>query len=202
MDTRIYITFMRHGRSRADDEEVHEGRYDSPLTDVGRAQVQRRAEDWILRNVSFDQIITSTLVRAQESAQIVGEILDVPVEADPDWMEFNNGPLAGLPIDIAAQRYPQPDFRHPYEPFWDTGESDWEVYRRAARAVENTIRRGPGPYLVVAHGGILNTALRTVVGAGPMINQTGIWFRFGDAGYARTVYDPDKHRWGLLELKS
>ena len=27
---------MRHGRSRADDEMVHEGRYDSPLTDIGR----------------------------------------------------------------------------------------------------------------------------------------------------------------------
>ena len=31
----IDITLMRHGRSRADDEMVHEGRYDSPLTDVG-----------------------------------------------------------------------------------------------------------------------------------------------------------------------
>ena len=27
----IFITFMRHGRSRADDEQVHEGRYDSLL---------------------------------------------------------------------------------------------------------------------------------------------------------------------------
>ena len=36
MDNSIYITFMRHGRFRADDEEVNEGRYDSLLTDVGR----------------------------------------------------------------------------------------------------------------------------------------------------------------------
>ena len=27
MDNSIYITFMRHGRFRADDEEVNEGRY-------------------------------------------------------------------------------------------------------------------------------------------------------------------------------
>ena len=33
---------MRHGRSRADDELVHEGRYDSPLTDVGRTLGARR----------------------------------------------------------------------------------------------------------------------------------------------------------------
>jgi len=36
IDNSIYITFMRHGRFRADDEEVNEGRYDSLLTDVGR----------------------------------------------------------------------------------------------------------------------------------------------------------------------
>ena len=40
------ITLMRHGRSRADDETVHEGRYDSPLTNVGKAQVHSRAEEW------------------------------------------------------------------------------------------------------------------------------------------------------------
>ena len=44
MDNIIHITLMRHGRSRADDEMVHEGSYDSPLTDVGRAQVRSRAE--------------------------------------------------------------------------------------------------------------------------------------------------------------
>ena len=29
MEKIIHITFMRHGRSRADDEGVHEGRYDA-----------------------------------------------------------------------------------------------------------------------------------------------------------------------------
>lgn len=37
------LTLLRHGRSRADDEDVHEGRYNSPLTDVGRAQAQALA---------------------------------------------------------------------------------------------------------------------------------------------------------------
>jgi 2,3-bisphosphoglycerate-dependent phosphoglycerate mutase len=202
METKIYLTFMRHGRSRADDEEVHEGRYDSPLTEAGREQIQRRAAGWQRQGVSFDRIIASTLLRATESAQIVGAMLNVPVESDPDWMEINNGPLAGLPRSVAAQRYPQPAFRNPYEPFWESGESDWEVYCRAARAVESVIRRGPGHYLVVAHGGILNDALRAIVGSGPAVNASGIWFHFGDAGYASTVYTPEKHHWGLLELKS
>jgi 2,3-bisphosphoglycerate-dependent phosphoglycerate mutase len=202
MKTKIHITFMRHGRSRADDENVHEGRYDSPLTEIGRAQIRQRATGWQSQGITFDRIIASTLQRAAESAQIVGDILQIPVERDPDWMEMNNGPLAGLSREVAAQRYPQPAFRNPYEPFWETGESDWELYGRAARAVEKVIRRGAGRYLVVAHGGILNDALRTIVGSGPTVNASGIWFRFGDAGYARTVYNPQKHQWGLLELKS
>ena len=64
---------MRHGRSLADDEMVHEGRYDSPLTDVGRAQVRSRAARWKRSGVTFDLIVASTLVRAAESARIVGE---------------------------------------------------------------------------------------------------------------------------------
>lgn len=36
MSNEIHLTLLRHGRSRADDEEVHEGRYDSPLTEAGR----------------------------------------------------------------------------------------------------------------------------------------------------------------------
>jgi 2,3-bisphosphoglycerate-dependent phosphoglycerate mutase len=200
MDKNIYITFMRHGRSRADDEEVHEGRYDSPLTDLGREQVRKRAQTWLDAGTRFDLIVTSTLDRAHESAQIIGQILHVPVETDPDWMEFNNGPLAGVKRDFAKEHYPQPDFRNPYEPFWETGESDWEAYCRAARAVESVVRRGPGQYLVVAHGGIINDAMRTIIGSGPSINGSGIWFRFGDTGFARTVYNPQKHQWGLLEL--
>jgi len=32
----LHLTLLRHGRSRGDDENVHEGRYDAPLTEVGR----------------------------------------------------------------------------------------------------------------------------------------------------------------------
>ncbi len=40
------ITWLRHGRSSGDDEGVHEGRYDAPLTEVGRAQATARAATW------------------------------------------------------------------------------------------------------------------------------------------------------------
>lgn len=200
MENKILITLLRHGRSRADDENVHEGLYDSPLTEVGRAQVHSRAQDFLQRGFQFDLIITSTLKRANETARIIGSTLGVPVEDDPDWMEWDNGPLAGLPFDMAEERYPKPAFRNPYTPMAGSGESGWDIYSRAARAVQNLVQRGPGSYLVVAHGGILNTALQTMMGAIPTVNQQGFAIAFGDTGYVRLVYYPDQHRWVLLEF--
>ncbi len=193
----IFITFMRHGRSRADDEQVHEGRYDSSLTDTGREQVNRRTRYWLEAGVCFDQIVASTLVRARETAEIVGRALQVKVDLDPDWMEMDNGPLAGLSLDEARVRYPRPPFRNPYQGMAGTGESEWDLQTRAARAVQSVVRRGPGRYLVVAHGGILNAALRHVVGAPIPLNGQGIWFAFGDTGYYETVYTPARHYWEL-----
>lgn len=202
MENKIHVTFLRHARSRADDENVHEGRYDSPLTDAGRAQVHARAQDFLARSFQFDRIVASTLQRAHETASIIGKTLQIPVETDPDWIELDNGPLAGMSRIEALAKYPVPAFRNPYEPFCSTGESDWEIYCRSAKAVEKIIRRGTGSYLVVAHGGILNSALRTIVGAPPFINRQGAAFAFGDTGYARFIYYPAEHIWVLREFNA
>jgi 2,3-bisphosphoglycerate-dependent phosphoglycerate mutase len=114
-------------------------------------------------------------------------------------MEADNRPLAGLPFDVAAHRYLRSSFRNPYEPFYGVGESDWEIHCRAIRATEKIIRRRAGCYLIVSHGGILNEALRGIVGASPPINgQHEIWFALGDTGYVKTIYTPAKHQW-LIE---
>ena len=205
MDDTLHITLMRHGRSRADDEEVHEGRYDSPLTDVGRSQVRARAEEWRRGGVTFDLIVASTLVRASESAQIVGEVLDVPIEYDPDWMEHDNGPLAGLPFEVARERYPKPEFANPFQPFVAStgeGESGWDLFIRAADALQGVVRRGRHSTLVVAHGGILNGAMYCILGISPPTSNTGVRFAFGDACFVRTSYSPGRHIWTIREMSA
>lgn len=202
MEPVLDITFLRHGRSRADDEHVLEGRYDSPLTEVGQAQARARAEGWLRAGVRFNLVICSTLQRARSTAEIVAGCLDAPLETDPDWMEMDHGPLAGLSHEEADRLYPRPAFRNPYEAVAGTGESEIGLHTRAARAVERLVRRGPGRYLVVAHGGILNAALRGIVGAPYPINYHGIWFHFSDLGYARFEYRPGAHIWTMQEFCS
>jgi 2,3-bisphosphoglycerate-dependent phosphoglycerate mutase len=193
---------MRHGRSLADDEGVHEGRYDSPLTKIGHVQSHTRAQEFRKRGLKFDVIISSPLQRAQSTAQAFEKALRVPVELDEDWMEMDNGPLAGMKREVAAVKYPKPAFRNLYEPICGTGESAWELYCRAARAVEKIIWRGAGKYLVVAHGGILNAAMRTIMGIPPRGDKPDVVFGFGDLGYARMEYRPERHVWRLLEFSN
>ena len=203
MSSDIEITFMWHGRSRADDENVIEGRYDSPLTETGRDQARARGEELKTRGMGFDAIVASSLVRASETAEIVGEILDVDVEIDADWMEMDNGPVAGMSHEEALEKYPMPDFHNPFEPMIvsaNAGESVWALHCRAARALERVIRRGPGQYLVVSHGGVLSAVLCCVVGAQPAVWGQGVRFALGDTGFIRTRYTPGQHLWTISEL--
>ena len=76
----IYLTFLRHGRSTADDEDVFESRYDSELSIVGRNQAaeiagKRKSDD----SRRYDVIVTSPLKRARSTADIIGRSLEVPV---------------------------------------------------------------------------------------------------------------------------
>lgn len=203
MTSLIQITFMRHGRSRADDEMVHEGRYDSPLTDVGRTQVRSRAEQWKQNGVTYDLIVASTLVRASESARIVGEVLDIPIEYDPDWMERDNGPLAGLPFEVTRERYSKPEFINPFQHFVPStreGESGWDLLSRGARALQSVVGRGRPSTLVVAHGGILNAAMYCIVGVSP--HPAVVRFAFSDACFVRTSYDPKSDQWIIREMSA
>jgi 2,3-bisphosphoglycerate-dependent phosphoglycerate mutase len=193
----VEIWLLRHGRSRADDEGKVEGRYDSPLTDMGRQQAQALATRWSAQGLTFDAILCSTLQRARETAEIIGAELQVGIEPDPDWMEIDNGPLAGLPLAEAEDRFPLPGFINPYAKLAGEGESPWDLHCRAVRALQRVVRKESGRYLVVAHGGILNAAARAIVGASPPVNDSGVTFAFGDTGFLRAAYDPCIHRWTI-----
>lgn len=203
MEKRIEITFLRHGQSRADVEQVHEGRYDSPLTELGRKQAHDRAKYLEECGVEYECIFSSPLVRAVETAKIIGGVLSASCKINPNWAERDNGSLAGLSFQESEIQYPKPDFKNPFQPYvvsTEEGESEWTLQSRAAKAIEEVIRRDAGSYLVVSHGAILNAAMRVIVGAPPPVNDQSVFFRFGDTAYVETTYYPQEHRWVIQKL--
>ena len=194
-DLIYYITFLRHAESTGNAENLLQGQMDLPLTEKGRAQARALAQRWQAEGVTFDQAIASPLVRARETAEIVLAALPAPLEFDPLWMERNNGKFAGLSADEVRAAHKKEDFTNPYQAVAETGESDWEVYLRGGQALLSLIRRPPGKYLIVSHGGILNMTLYAILGIAPAPNFQGPRFRFQNAGFSQFRYYPSRHRW-------
>jgi broad specificity phosphatase PhoE len=144
----FYFTILRHGESQGNFEGRHQGQADFPLTDLGRQQARSLVDRWKLEKKNFDLIISSPLIRTRETAEIISTDLKVHLELDPLWMERNNGLMAGLSPEEVRDTLPQPDFIHPYQ-LSVTGESQWELYLRAGRAVQSLINRSPRNYFIV-----------------------------------------------------
>ena len=195
-----HITFLRHGESVGNVEDRFQGHADFPLTDKGRLQAQALADRWQGEGVTFDRCVASPLLRACQTAEIISRKLKIPLELDSDWMEINNGLVAGLTPDQAEQVAPRPDFMTPYTHYGETGESRWEVYLRAGRAIQHVLDRRPGRYLVVAHGGVLNMALYAILGIPVQADSGGPRFTFDNTTFATFTYEPERHNWRMLNF--
>jgi len=195
-----HVTFLRHGESVGNAQDRFQGHADFPLTGKGRTQARSLADRWQVEGVTFDQCIASPLLRACQTAEIICATLKIPLQVDPDWMEINNGLVSGLTPDEAAQVAPRPDFMTPYTHFGGTGESRWELYLRAGRAIQHILDRSPGRYLVAAHGGVLNMALYAILGIPVQADSGGPRFMFHNTTFATFTYDPERHTWRMLHF--
>lgn len=195
----LTLVLLRHGRSRADDENVHEGKYDSPLTETGRIQAMALAARWHQEQTHFHAIAASPLCRASETAVIIGESLGIEPQYDTNLMERDNGVAAGMPLDEMERQYPQALRVSPYEPWFVNGESEAEFHRRAGKVLERLVRTEFQSVLVVAHGGILNAILRNAINA-PLPTFGGPYFAFGDTGFAQLIYESQRHAWCVTRI--
>jgi 2,3-bisphosphoglycerate-dependent phosphoglycerate mutase len=199
-DNTYYITLLRHGESIGNAKGYYQGQTDYPLNKTGKAQAQALAERWLGEGKHFNLVITSTLSRAKQTAEILCNALALPMEEEPLWMERDNGLLAGLRPEEAAQNHPRPAFMTPYHHIGESGESQWELYLRAGKAIQKLLDRPPAKYLVVSHGGILNMAMYVLLGITPQANFHGPRFRFKNTAFASLNYLSDNHIWRLEGL--
>ncbi len=201
MVSKVYaLTFLRHGESVGNLENRFQGHADFPLTGTGRAQARLLAERWKAEGCLFDRVFSSPLARARETAEIICAALNAPLELDPDWMEINNGLIAGLNQEEAAQVARRPDFMTPYTRFGKTGESRWELYLRAGRAIQRLLDQPAGSYLVTAHGGILNMTMYAILGIPIQADFSGPRFMFHNTTFATFTYEPERHNWSMLHF--
>lgn len=200
VDKPVYtFVFLRHGESVGNAEARWQGQSDYVLTEKGRAQARALAERWKSEKVKFDLIMTSPLVRAKETAEIIAAAVGANVELEPILMERHIGEMEGLTAEEVRKK-PQPPFVTPYDSIGGEGEGDWALFLRAGQALHRLLRRPPGNYLIVSHGGLLNQLMNAIIGIAPHIDPSGVRFRFENTSFARVTYFPHQHRWAFDAL--
>jgi broad specificity phosphatase PhoE len=166
--TQVYLA--RHGQTAYNLEGRFQGQLPVPLDDKGRTQAAELAERAAERG--FKALWCSTLLRAQETAEIVAARIELEPKEDARLMETDAGDWTDRPFGDVQAEAPElfakfiagdPSFAFP------GGESFAQQEVRVGAALDD-VERGPLPALVVCHGMVIRAALS---------GRTGHWLPNG-----------------------
>lgn len=181
------LYFARHGESEANTLNIISNRDSQhPLTEKGVAQALNLAEQ--LKDAKLAGIFCSPILRAMQTAQVVGEALKIPVAKADALREFDCGVVEGksdmeswMAIGHAVRNWIEVgdlDYRI------DGGESCREVMDRFNGFVQKLIGIGSSDsFLLVSHGGTLRLTLPLLFHDLPKELYQDQFFEYGN--YAR-----------------
>lgn len=105
----IYI--IRHGQTEMNQANVLQGRSNFPLNEKGTAQAESAAKRLKDQKIVFDKMYSSPLIRAVQTAKIVGGEL-LPLVVDERLIEMDYGPYEGMDL-----KKPAPEVLHFFSDF-------------------------------------------------------------------------------------
>ena len=158
------LVLVRHGETEWNRTGRWQGHADVPLSAEGRRQARYLAAALRLEGAVFDHIYASDLGRALETAQIVGDALNLPVHPLVELREIDIGGWSGLTSDEIRAAHPDEwtrfendaDFRRGVH-----GETMAEFRARVGKVLDHLVETHRGQrLLIVTHGGSIRAALR------------------------------------------
>lgn len=156
------LIFVRHGETDLNKEhKVAGARMDVPLNDKGIEQAKELANT--LKDVEFDVIISSALKRAKQTAEIVKEHFDAPLEIVEQFGERDFGSLSGKTWDgigkatgLGKERGIEVDLMQEFDYSAYGGQSAEDVKKNLIEGLSLLKEKYPNKkLLVVAHGGVI-----------------------------------------------
>lgn len=157
---KIYL--IRHGETTGDLEDRYGGTYDDHLTELGHTQLQNTAKQMDGKGV--EAIYHSPLIRAQESAQIIGTKLNCSLVSVAGLKERDYGILGGLTKTEALEKYPDVVEAHKDPMNTDPEGESWDDFEARVVAAYDEVRTlaaaaNQDTVIVLAHGGSLKRIL-------------------------------------------
>lgn len=157
------IILVRHGQTQMNADKLFFGKLDPSLTELGREQLFATLEKLKNLGITYDNIYSSDLKRAKESAEIIN-YLDKKIIFDKRLQEIDFGIFEGLNYEEILEKYP--DEMKESEEDWEnydfeTGESPKHMQKRAVKFMKSLNKTKNN--LVVTHWGVICSILSYVV---------------------------------------
>lgn len=152
----VRLLLVRHGQSTWNADGRWQGQADPPLSDLGERQAEAaipvvRAHAGSASPVSH--IWASPLQRARRSAAIVSDGLGLEVAEDVRLQEVDAGEWTGLTREQIEADWPDYLAEHRRPPGFEARE---HLIARALEVLgEIAESSGPGPVIVLTHGGVI-----------------------------------------------
>lgn len=188
----VRILLVRHGENPANvTKEFSCRRVDYSLTDRGRLQARQTAE--CLSKMRIDEVWSSPLRRARETAEEIVRFHALPVQELEDLREMDVGDLEGLPPDQHAwglyrQVMTQWLNGHP-EVSFPGGEDRLHLVNRLRRGLDQiSLGKTDRTLVVVGHGGIFTHGVAVLCG---VPDQKAF---FGQENYNCSISEIEVHR--------
>ena len=143
------VYFVRHGETFWNVENKICGTTDIALTERGHQQAVETGKKIMDEGIQFDEILSSPLVRASETARHISEITGIPMRIEPRLIEQNFGRYESTPRDGAEFQLAKEHFTDRY----GNGESMMQLGQRIYNLLDD-IKASEKTYLLVAHNGI------------------------------------------------
>lgn len=167
------LILWRHGQTDYNLQGRIQGQVDIPLNDTGRQQAQRAADD--IAALGPTRIVSSPLVRARDTAEVLASLTGLSVEIDPGLVEKSFGTWEGLKAaDIKKQ---WPDHYATWRAGGDLPQFRIEGRRKTAERVGETLKAIAADagkddvIVVVSHGAATNLGATYLLGM-----DTQQWF--------------------------
>jgi probable phosphoglycerate mutase len=195
----LEVCFVRHAQSVSNAAGIWQGQGDSPLSELGRAQVHALRNE--IEGRDYDLALSSDLSRAADTALALG----APLEHDRAWREIDVGDWEGLTMEEVIERFPeQIEALRERRSFEIGGGETWpEVFARADGALASIRERLPrgGRAIVFTHGGIIAAILAGLLDTrdafpwplGRMRNTGRTTIRLDGSGVALLAHNDDSH---------
>lgn len=182
------IYLIRHGRQCSKLCNV-----DVELDEVGRRQAELAGRR--LQSYGVEKLYSSELLRARETAQIIGQSIHLDYEVIPDIQEIHFGGFTGRTdeeIRVRYGKFREERSQHQADlPYPDGGECGADVAARVMPQMLKLCGRPEKRLAIVTHGGVIRSVCAEILQTGQK-NKLKFAIDLENTSFTHLIYDEER----------